>query len=116
MADLNAMYDEATTLKEEGNLEAAVAKLKEVLAEDEGFVQAHTALAVHLQKLGHNEEALAHAKKVVELDPDDPFSHAQLSVISQRYGNIEAAEDALERSNTMGQGGGCGGGGGCGSH
>jgi len=116
MANLNAMYDEATALKEEGNLEAAVAKLKEVLAEDEGFVLAHTALAVHLQKLGHNEEALAHAKKVVELAPDDPFSHAQLSVISQRCGNIEAAEDALERSNTMGQGGGCGGGGGCGSH
>ena len=115
MADLNAMYDEATALKEEGNLEAAVARLKEILAEDENFVLAHTALAVHLQKLGHNEEALAHAKKVVELEPNDPFSHAQLSVIAQRCGQIEAAEDALARSHTMGQSGGCGSGG-CGSH
>ncbi len=114
MANLNAMYDEATALKEQGNLEGAVEKLKEILAEDETFVLAHTALAVHLQKLGHNAEALAHAKRVVELDPDDPFSHAQLSVIAQRCGHIEAAEDALARSNTMGQGG-CGGGG-CGSH
>jgi len=108
------MYDEATKLKDQGNLEDAVAKLKELLAEDETFVLAHTAIAVHLQKLGQNEEALSHAKKVVELEPYDPFSHAQLSVISQRCGRIEAAEDALARSSAMGQGG-CGSGG-CGSH
>lgn len=116
MADLNTMYDEATAMKDQGNLEGAVAKLKEVIAEDETFVLAHTAIAVHLQKLGQNEEALSHAKKVVELEPEDPFSHAQLSVISQRCGHIEDAEDALARSSAMGQGGGCGGGGGCGSH
>ena len=119
MADLNAMYDEATAMKDEGNLEGAAAKLKEILAEDDTHVLAHTALAVHLQKLGHNAEALAHAQKVVELEPNDPFSQAQLSVIAQRCGQIEAAEDALERSNTMGQGGCCSsggessGGGGC---
>ncbi|MBL4884331.1 MAG: tetratricopeptide repeat protein [Planctomycetaceae bacterium] len=114
MADLNVMYDEATALKDQGDLEGAVAKLKEVLTEDETFVLAHTAIAVHLQKLGQNDEALTHAKRVVELEPDDPFSQAQLSVIAQRCGQITAAEDALARSNTMGSGG-CGSGG-CGSH
>ncbi|WP_013627879.1 MULTISPECIES: tetratricopeptide repeat protein [Rubinisphaera] len=107
MSDLNALYDEANQLKEQGNLEGAVEKLQQILAEDENYVLAHTALAVHLQRLGHNEQALAHAKKVVELEPNDPFSHAQLSVISQRCGRITEAEDALAHSQKMG-GGGCG--------
>ncbi|MFN3161753.1 MAG: tetratricopeptide repeat protein [Rubinisphaera brasiliensis] len=107
MSDLNAFYDEANQLKEQGNLEGAVEKLQQILAEDENYVLAHTALAVHLQRLGHNEQALAHAKKVVELEPNDPFSHAQLSVISQRCGRITEAEDALAYSQKMG-GGGCG--------
>lgn len=107
MSDLNAMYDAANVLKDQGDLNGAVAKLREVLAIDETFVLAHTALAVHLQKLGHNEDALKHAKRVVELEPNDPFSHAQLSVISQRCGRITEAEDALANSNRMGAGG-CG--------
>jgi len=107
MSDLNALYDEANQLKEQGNLEGAVEKLQQILAEDENYVLAHTALAVHLQRLGKNDAALAHAKKVVELEPNDPFSHAQLSVISQRCGRITEAEDALAHSQKMG-GGGCG--------
>ena len=107
MADLNALYNEASKLKDAGDLEGAVAKLQEILAEDENYVLAHTALAVHMQKLGNNDQALAHAKKVVELEPEDPFSHAQLSVIAQRCGRITEAEDALARSNTRGSGG-CG--------
>jgi len=109
MSDLNSKYDAAQKLKDEGDLQGAVAQLQEILAEDPNFVLAHTALAVHLQKLGNNEQALAHARKVVELEPDDPFSHAQLSVIAQRCGRINDAEDALARSNNMGAGG-------CGSH
>lgn len=107
MSDLNVLYDEATRLKDQQNLPAAVDKLREILAVDCNYVLAHAALAVHLQKLGQLEEALSHAKKVVELEPNDPFSHAQLSVISQRCGRIAEAEDALANSNRMG-GGGCG--------
>ncbi|MCA8988394.1 MAG: tetratricopeptide repeat protein [Planctomycetaceae bacterium] len=109
MSDLNALYDAATALKNQGDLPGAVAKLQEILEQDPGYVLAHTALAVHLQKLGNPQQALAHAKKVVELEPNDPFSHAQLSVIAQRCGMIMEAEDALARSNQMGSGG-------CGSH
>ena len=112
MSELVALYDEATQLKNAGDLAGAVGKLQEILAIDENYVLAHTALAVHLQKLGQNEAALKHAKKVVELEPNDPFSHAQLSVISQRCGRITEAEDALAHSNRMGAGGcstgGCG--------
>ncbi len=98
------MYDEATALKEQGDLEGAVKKLKEILTTSPGHVLTHSALAVNLQRLGQNEEAVEHAKKVVELEPEDSFSYTQLSVICQRCGLIPEAEDAMARSRQI-QGG-----------
>ena len=105
MATPDEMYDEATALKESGDLEGAVAKLEEILQADEGHLLAHSALAVHLQRLGRNDEAIAHALKVVELDPTDSFNYTQLSVIYQRCGKIPEAEDAMARAHQIQAGG-----------
>ena len=40
------IYDEATRLKDQGENEAAIAKLHELLAQDEKYALAHSALAV----------------------------------------------------------------------
>lgn len=106
MSNPDKMYDEANQMKEDGNLEGAVAKLQEILAIDPNHSLTHSALAVHLQRLGKPEEAIAHAKKVVELDPNDSFAYTQLSVISQRCGLIQEAEDAMEKGHQVRQGGG----------
>ena len=98
------LYDEAVKIYEGGNIEQAVEKLNEVLAMDESFTLAHSAIAAYYQKLGKFDEAIAHAKKVTELEPDDHFSYLQLSVICQRCGRIHEAEDALAKSHSMGQG------------
>jgi Flp pilus assembly protein TadD len=95
------MYDQANDLKEQGDLEGAVAKLKDIVAVDEGHVLAHSALAVHLQRLGRLEEAVAHARRVVELEPSDAFSFTQLSVIYQRCGMIREAEDAMAKAREV---------------
>lgn len=105
MATLDEMYDEAASLKESGDLEGAVAKLEEILKADEGHLLAHSALAVHLQRLGRNDEAISHAVKVVELDPSDAFNFTQLSVIYQRCGKIQEAEDAMARARQLQFGG-----------
>lgn len=110
MSNPDTMYDEAHKMKEEGNLEGAVAKLQEILEIDPQHSLSHSALAVHLQRLGKPEEAIAHAKKVVELDPTDSFAYTQLSVISQRCGLIQEAEDAMAKASEV-RGGGCGSGG-----
>ena len=81
MATPDEMYDEANELKDQGDLEAAVAKLEEILAIEPGHVLTHAALAVHLQKLGRLEESIEHAVRVTELEPTDSFSFTQLSVI-----------------------------------
>lgn len=99
------IYDEATRIKDEGDLEGAVAKLQEILAIDPNHALTHSALAVHLQKLGHLEEAVSHARKVTELEPSDPFSFTQLSVICMRCGLIQEAEDAMAHARNMQMGG-----------
>ena len=110
MADLTQLYDEADKLKEQGNLEGAVAKLREALAVDENYALAHSALAVVLQRLGQHEEAITHAQKVCELEADDPFSFTALSVTFQRaYAGtggmqyIRLAEEAMEKSRILSQ-------------
>ena len=101
MATPDEMYDAAAELKEQGDLEGAVAKLREVLEVDSKHCLTHSALAVHLHKLGQPEDAIAHAIKVTELEPTDPFSFTQLSVIYQRCGRIQEAEDAMAKAHEI---------------
>lgn len=99
--DIERMYDEAVGLKDEGDLEGAVAKLRALLQIEPDHTLSHSALAVYCQKLGQNEQAIAHAQRVTELEPDDPFSFTQLSVICQRCGYIPEAEDAMARAREL---------------
>ena len=101
MPTSDQMYDEATRIKDSGDLEGAVAKLKEILETEPDHALTHSALAVHLQKLGHPDDAVRHARKVTELEPDDPFSFTQLSVICMRCGLIQEAEDAMAHARDM---------------
>ncbi|MEZ6053438.1 MAG: tetratricopeptide repeat protein [Planctomycetaceae bacterium] len=105
MATPDELYDEATAIKDGGDLEGAVAKLKEILEVDPNHALTHSALGVHLQKLGHPEEAVKHARRVTELEPTDPFSFTQLSVICMRCGLIQEAEDAMARAREIQMGG-----------
>ena len=101
MSSSDQMYDEAVKLKDEGNLEAAVAKLNQVVEQDPDHLLSHAALGVYMQRLGRFDEAITHAKRVTELDPADPFSFTLLSVIYQRCGRIPEAEDAMARAREM---------------
>ena len=101
MATPDEMYDEASQLKEQGDLEGAVARLQEVLQIDANHVLTHSALGVYLQRLGRPEEAIEHAQTVARLEPNEAFSFTQLSVIYQRCGRIMEAEDAMARARVL---------------
>jgi Flp pilus assembly protein TadD len=90
----NELYDQAADLRDQGNKEAAVAKLEEAVALDPGFAVGHGMLAKLYADLANADEAIAHALKVAELEPDDAFSFTALSVIYQRCGRIPEAEHA----------------------
>ncbi|MCA9086615.1 MAG: hypothetical protein KDA81_21305 [Planctomycetaceae bacterium] len=95
------MYDQANQLKEAGDLEGAVSKLKEILEISPDHLHTNMALGVYLQKLGKLEEAIHHAVRVTELQPEDAFSFTQLSVIYQRCGRIPEAEDAMAKAHAL---------------
>ncbi len=101
MSNPDKMYDEAVKLKEQNDLEGAVAKLKEVIQIAPDHSLTHSALAVYLQKLGRFDDAIQHAIKVTELEPKDPFSFTQLSVIYVRCGKIQEAEDAKAKAHEL---------------
>ena len=108
MSDLNAMYDEAEKLKDEGDYEAAIAKLVALLAEDDAHVLSHLALAVLYGRVGQHEKAVEHGKKACEIDPNDAFNFTAMSVTyqrawqgTQRNEYIQLAEDAMARAHAL---------------
>ncbi len=108
MASLNQLYNEADRLKEAGQYEEAIAKLKEILQQDESFVLAHLALAVIYGKLGQHEDAVRHGQRACELDPSDAFHFTALSVTYQRAfagtqnpQYIQLAEEAMARAHML---------------
>jgi len=95
-------------LKDSGQSEAAIEKLGELLAENDTYALAYSALAVLYGKLNQHDKAVANAVRVSELAPEDSFSWTALSVIyqrafagtnEQRY--IQLAEDAMAKSKSM---------------
>ncbi len=108
MSSPHDIYDEAIRIKDSGDMDGAVAKLREVLDVDPVHSDTHSALAVYLQKLGDCDAAIEHAIKVVEIAPDDPFSYTQLSVIYMRCNRIPEAEEAKAKAHMVQMGGGPG--------
>ena len=108
MSDINTMYKEAETLRNEGKLEEAIAKLNELLKQDSGHALSHLALAVLYGRVNKHEEAVEHGQRACELDPNDPFNFTAMSVTfqrawagtqQQRY--IQLAEDAMARAHAL---------------
>jgi len=91
MADVNELYNEAEKLKDEGKDEEAIAKLTEVIDEEEGFTLAHLALSILYNKVGKVEEAIRHGCRATELEPNDPFNFTALSITYQRA--FQATQD-----------------------
>jgi len=108
MTSKSELYNEADRLKAGFQFEAAIEKLKELLAIDDRYVLAHSALAVVYGKVKGHDKAIEHAVRASELEPDDFFSWTALSVTYQRAfagtnepKYIQMAEDAMAKSKSM---------------
>ena len=108
MSDLHALYAEAEKLKDDGNLEEAISKLQEIIAEDDSFILAHLTLAVLYGRVNKHEEAVQHGEKACELEPDESFNFTAMSVTYQRafagtqnQQYIQMAEDAMARAHMI---------------
>lgn len=101
MPTADELYDQAVDLRDQGNKEAAVAKLEEAVATEKDFVLGHGMLAKLYADLAQVDQAISHARRVVEIEPNDTFSYTALSVIYQRCGKIPEAEEAKARAFSM---------------
>jgi tetratricopeptide (TPR) repeat protein len=108
MPTSDELYNEAERLKDDGRPDEAIAKLEELLAADEAYALAHSALAVLLGRVGRHEEAIQHGQRVCELEPNDAFSFTAMSVTYQRAfagtnnrEYIALAEEAMARSHMV---------------
>ena len=88
--------------------EQAIAKLTELLAQDDSYTLAHLALAVLYEKVGKPEDSVKHGQRACELEPDDPFNFTAMSVTFQRVfagtndpKYIQLAEDAMAESRRL---------------
>lgn len=108
MATVNELYKEHEQLKRDGKYDEAIAKLSELLAQDEKHVLTHLALSVLYAKVEKHDLAVNHAEKAVELEPEDTFNWTALSTTYQRAFEatrdrqyIFRAEDAKTRAAQM---------------
>ena len=95
MPSMEALYDDAIALQQQGNIEGAIDKLQELVAQDAGYALAHAALSVFYSKQEKHDEAIVHADNVCSLEPEDPFSFIAKSLICQKAGRIPEAEQAM---------------------
>jgi Tfp pilus assembly protein PilF len=106
------LYNEAEKLMEEGKDEEAVAKLNELVAQDESYTLAHLALAKLYGKVGKPEEAVRHGERACELEPDDSINFTFLSETyrsafqaTQDPKYIHLAEESMAKAHMKQMGG-----------
>jgi tetratricopeptide (TPR) repeat protein len=86
------LYNEAEKLKDERKNEEAIAKLQELLEQDESYPLAHLALAVLYERVGNPEASVAHGQRACELEPNEAFNFTAMSVTYQRA--FQATQDS----------------------
>src|SRR6476646_3120239 len=108
MATVNELYKEHEQLKRQGENEEAIARLEELLKQDDKHVLAHVALPVLYPKVEKHDLAVQHAERAVEIEPEDTFNWTALSTTYQKAFEatrdrqyIFRAEDAKTRAAQM---------------
>jgi tetratricopeptide (TPR) repeat protein len=92
MPSKEELYDEAVDLFGDGKLDDAIARYREAIALDAGYVDAWHGLAMAYNELGRHDDAIEAGKKLCELTPDDILAHTSLSRFYQAAGRVPEAE------------------------
>ena len=85
-------------LEQVGELEGAVARYREAIAREPGFMEAHVDLAGVLWRLEDFEGALAHARTAVQLAPQHPYAVRVLGSVLFNLNRVPEAEAELRRA------------------
>jgi Flp pilus assembly protein TadD len=89
---LQEQYDDAMFDFSRGEFAAAVAKLKQVLAQDAAYFDAQLALGMAYYRLGDFASAIAEGHKAEKLRPKEQLVHTNLSLFYMKAGDKVTAE------------------------
>ncbi len=92
MATLQERCDDAIMDFTMGDADAAVAKLKEILAEDPNYFDAQLALGQAYFAKGDYQAAIAEGHKAQQLKPNEQLVHTNLSRAYMKIGDKTTAE------------------------
>ncbi|MGE5655155.1 MAG: tetratricopeptide repeat protein [Actinomycetota bacterium] len=86
-----AAYNQGDSLREQGNLEAAIAHYQQATILQPNYAEAHYKLAFTLRQQGKLEAAIAHYYEALFLKPNYSNAHNNLAVALAQQGKLEAA-------------------------
>jgi Flp pilus assembly protein TadD len=89
---LQEQYDDAMFVFSQGDYDAAIAKLKALLAEDPAHFDAQLALGMSYYRKGDYATAIAEGHKAEQLRPKEQLVHTNLSLFYMKSGDRGRAE------------------------
>ncbi len=87
------LHEALQIYKEQDDLDAPIALLREAIELDAKNADAYEALGVFLAKQDKLDEAISLMKRLVEINPQEIMAHTNLSVYYMKQGRIEDAEN-----------------------
>jgi Flp pilus assembly protein TadD len=89
---LQDRYDDAMFDFSQGEFDAAIAKLKQILAEDPANFDAQLSLGMAHYRKGDFDSAIAEGHKAQALKPNEQLVHTNLSLFYMKKGDKQTAE------------------------
>jgi tetratricopeptide (TPR) repeat protein len=92
MSSLQDQYDDAMFDFSSGDYDSAIAKLKEILAQDAAHFDAQLSLGMAYYRKGDYTAAIAEGHKAEKLRPKEQLVHTNLSLFYMKAGDKQTAE------------------------
>jgi tetratricopeptide (TPR) repeat protein len=97
--ELVSIYDEGKKLANEGHLDEAIEKFKEVIHQKPNHANAHVNMGLSLVLMGRIEAGVLHYKKALEINPNNYWALLNLGAAYSDYLNrAEEAKDLFEKA------------------
>jgi predicted O-linked N-acetylglucosamine transferase (SPINDLY family) len=91
-------YNLGNALKDQGNLDEAIAAFRRAIAIKPDWADAHLALGNSLNGQGKLDEAIAAYGKAIAVKPDHAMAHSNLGVTLREQGKLDEAISAYQRA------------------
>jgi serine/threonine-protein kinase len=103
-ASAGAHFNLGAALKDNGQVEEAIAEFREALRLKRDYAEAHRNLGTALGEQGKTDEAIAECREAIRIKKDDSGAHNNLGVMLWKKGQLDAAiaecQEAIRISKT----------------